>query len=268
MQKYLTSGQFAKACSTTKRTVHYYDEIGLIKPKHKSEKGYRLYDPYQVIIYKKIELLINFGFELEAIKEFIKSRFSIRDILKQQEEKLTKQIAILKINKDRILEYLSNFEKEQLIVKPKVKIVKPYSYLYMEVICDYEDINRQCLRLEEIMKENKIPYKNVFLTIFKEEDFHPVSTAMEIGVIVNKNVIKKYKIPEVLKFRTEKQYKALCYLHKGSFNFLSYIWKLVEKYFYKKGLTRSYKIHNREIYWMCCDYEKEKCKTEIQIMIK
>lgn len=32
------------------RTLHYYDEIGLLKPTEKSEAGYRLYDDTDVFV--------------------------------------------------------------------------------------------------------------------------------------------------------------------------------------------------------------------------
>ncbi len=44
------------------RTLHYYDEIGLLKPTEKSEAGYRLYDDKalealrQVLIFRELDI--------------------------------------------------------------------------------------------------------------------------------------------------------------------------------------------------------------------
>ena len=42
--KRLTTAQFAKLHEVNKRTLHYYDEIGLFHPLTKAENGYRYYD--------------------------------------------------------------------------------------------------------------------------------------------------------------------------------------------------------------------------------
>ena len=36
------------------RTLHYYDEIGLLKPTEKSDAGYRLYDDKACLLYTSI----------------------------------------------------------------------------------------------------------------------------------------------------------------------------------------------------------------------
>ncbi len=39
-----TVKELAKLTGVSARTLHYYDEIGLLPPTEKSEGGYRLYD--------------------------------------------------------------------------------------------------------------------------------------------------------------------------------------------------------------------------------
>lgn len=40
---YFTAGQFARLHQLNKRTLHYYDDIGLFSPAYKGENGYRYY---------------------------------------------------------------------------------------------------------------------------------------------------------------------------------------------------------------------------------
>ena len=42
-----TTGQFAKLCGTTKETLFYYDELGILKPVKVAENGYRYYSASQ-----------------------------------------------------------------------------------------------------------------------------------------------------------------------------------------------------------------------------
>ena len=39
----LTIGEFSKLSKATIKTLRYYDEIGLFKPSHVEEKGWRFY---------------------------------------------------------------------------------------------------------------------------------------------------------------------------------------------------------------------------------
>ena len=46
---YYTTAQFAKLHGINKRTLHYYDDIGLFSPKHKVDNQYRYYTESQSI---------------------------------------------------------------------------------------------------------------------------------------------------------------------------------------------------------------------------
>ncbi len=53
----LTTAQFARLHHVNKRTLHYYDNIGLFSPAHKGENGYRYYDYTQSIEFEFIRML-------------------------------------------------------------------------------------------------------------------------------------------------------------------------------------------------------------------
>lgn len=48
-----TTGQFAKLNGINKRTLHYYDEIGLFSPEFKEDNGYRYYTCQELLNTKK-----------------------------------------------------------------------------------------------------------------------------------------------------------------------------------------------------------------------
>ena len=54
MEKYYTTGQFAKMAGVTLRTIRYYDKIGLLKPSHILDNGYRQYCNKDLITLQKI----------------------------------------------------------------------------------------------------------------------------------------------------------------------------------------------------------------------
>lgn len=71
MKKKKTVHEVAQLAGISVRTLHYYDEIGLLKPKHKTSSNYRLYNDddleklWQILFFKELE------FPLSKIKEII-----------------------------------------------------------------------------------------------------------------------------------------------------------------------------------------------------
>jgi DNA-binding transcriptional MerR regulator len=63
----LKIGEVARAAGLTVRTLHHYDEIGLLVPSGRSEAGYRLYSDADVRRLYRILALRGMGFPLEEI---------------------------------------------------------------------------------------------------------------------------------------------------------------------------------------------------------
>ncbi len=74
------------------RTLHHYDEIGLLKPTATTEAGYRLYDESALEKLHTILLFRELEFPLKEIKTIMESpRFDPMDALEQQIELLEKK---------------------------------------------------------------------------------------------------------------------------------------------------------------------------------
>ena len=85
-----TVNEVSKLTGISVRTLHYYDQIGLLKPSQVTEAGYRLYDDaaleklQQIMLYRELE------FPLKDIKEIMESSdFDRNQALQQQIEMLT-----------------------------------------------------------------------------------------------------------------------------------------------------------------------------------
>lgn len=70
----MNTSTFAKLCGVEKRTLFYYDEIGLLVPSKKHENGYREYEPSQLEVMDNIKILQNAGYSLSEIKDIITAR--------------------------------------------------------------------------------------------------------------------------------------------------------------------------------------------------
>jgi DNA-binding transcriptional MerR regulator len=62
-----TVGELAKLTGVTVRTLHHYDEIGLVRPSARSAAGYRLYDDGDVLRLQQVLLHRELGLPLEQI---------------------------------------------------------------------------------------------------------------------------------------------------------------------------------------------------------
>lgn len=82
----IKTGEFAKLCGTNKRTLFYYDEIGLFSPKYTDEKGYRYYSEDQCDVFFTISCLSEIGMPLKEIKAYItdKSPTALKELLQEK----------------------------------------------------------------------------------------------------------------------------------------------------------------------------------------
>jgi len=68
-----TVKELAKLSGVSVRTLHYYDEIGLLKPAYYAENGYRAYEEKQLLIMQQILFFRELGMELKKIKKILKN---------------------------------------------------------------------------------------------------------------------------------------------------------------------------------------------------
>lgn len=108
----LTVAQFAKLHQVNRRTLHYYDNIGLFSPNTKKENGYRYYDLSQSIDFEYIRMLKELNMTIEEIKEYYENPNS-QNFLKIVEEK-NKEIE-LEIQKLTNMKKTMQMKKEQVL---------------------------------------------------------------------------------------------------------------------------------------------------------
>ena len=147
--KRLTTAQFAKLHEVNKRTLHYYDEIGLFRPLTKAENGYRYYDISQSIDFEYIrdEYQNNIN-EFEYIRMLKELNMSIEEI--ETYRKNPTPANFLKIVN----------EKEKEIDKQiqKLKDIKTVMQRKKAKIAFCETLQEQEIRIEECKSERLFVY--------------------------------------------------------------------------------------------------------------
>jgi DNA-binding transcriptional MerR regulator len=96
-------GELARQTGLTVRTLHHYDEIGLLRPSHRSAAGHRLYGAEDLGRLLQILSLRQLGLSLEEIRECVtRPEFSLRRILDSQVSRLRERIALQQKLCDRL----------------------------------------------------------------------------------------------------------------------------------------------------------------------
>src|SRR5258708_1111442 len=69
--EHLTVGRLAELSGVTVRTLHHYDEIGLVRPSARTAAGYRAYSAADVDRLRQVLAYRRLGFGLRAVAELV-----------------------------------------------------------------------------------------------------------------------------------------------------------------------------------------------------
>jgi DNA-binding transcriptional MerR regulator len=99
----LKVGELAKRTGLTVRTLHHYDEIGLLKPSQHTDAGYRLYARADLVRLQQILSLKMLGFGLEQIREYLsRDDYDPRQVVRMHRDHIRGQADELKQLADRL----------------------------------------------------------------------------------------------------------------------------------------------------------------------
>jgi MerR family transcriptional regulator, thiopeptide resistance regulator len=95
MSSYRRIGEVAAATGLTVRTLHHYDEIGLLAPSARSEAGYRLYGDDDVARLYRIVAFRRLGFALDEIGALLDGDGADpRAVIRAQLDRLDAEVAL------------------------------------------------------------------------------------------------------------------------------------------------------------------------------
>jgi DNA-binding transcriptional MerR regulator len=128
--------EFAKLTRVTVRTLHYYDQIGLLRPTIERPNGYRVYTDADLLKLQQIVTLKFMGFSLDEIRRLLESKgYEAVKALKVQAAAVKDEIGRLREASRAIDQVLARLEKDGRIHRQKlIKI--------MEVIQMGEDVKK------------------------------------------------------------------------------------------------------------------------------
>jgi len=139
-KKLLTIGQFASLHSINKKTLMWYDEIGLFHPAFiHPQNGYRYYSYEQSPVLETILLLRELNLPISEIQDFMKNRCasSMEQLMQEKIEDIDRNIAHLKALRKTLSYHCQNMQTLLTMDLSKIGIVQKKARSLVTV-----DINR------------------------------------------------------------------------------------------------------------------------------
>lgn len=147
----------------TKRTLRFYDQIGLLTPSLFSSGGHRLYTSDDIEKLYKIRLLKGLGLNLKQVKLiFEESKLEWEDLLRQQLSEIDKQLKKYKLMQEIVL-----IVQRSIKLEGKMDWENLFRYLYLL----YEDKTvAQQHTLHHLFTEDELQFLRTQLPQMKEDD--------------------------------------------------------------------------------------------------
>lgn len=138
----LTVSQFAKLHNVNKRTLHYYDEIGIFSPDYKGENGYRYYDYMQGVDFEYIKMLKELNMGLDEIKRYIDNpnEEDFKEIAEVKIKEINQEIKLLNRRKEVLEDKLQKLSKcDEARNKNYIKVVECEEEKFFYTLFKFED---------------------------------------------------------------------------------------------------------------------------------
>jgi len=242
MNNLITAGELAKLAGTTKRTILWYDKLGIIKPAETSPEGYRYYLETQVLEYQMILLLTTLGVTLKEIKD----KNDLQTLFNEKKASIKSQIDSLKFGLDNLEKFMSNLDNNKTLIKPEIKTLKPFEIYYIEKVGAYVDIGKYCQELASMFTKKGNNF--VTLAIFENPTYQPKKSLIKVSVLANKGMIVNPKYKDIVKKEIFDAGKVITYTHNGAGELLSLFWKELEKYCRLNNINVRNNVPDFEIY--------------------
>lgn len=221
-----TVKKLSEISGVTVRTLHYYEEIGLLKPAYYGSNGYRYYEESQLLQLQQILFFKELGFTLKQIQKVVgKGDFDQLAALYSHRKSLNKEwekVGVLLKTIDKTIHHLKGKRKMKdkeifdgfNITLVKAKENQPYSKAEKLVA---QSVKNPTKTAEDVEKRGKTYYDNITKTahaLFKELA-HCIEEGLDPkGAEVQKVIKKHHALADQTLTATREVYKAMADLYR------------------------------------------------------
>ena len=238
--KLLTIGQFAALHGINKKTLMWYDEIGLFSPAVvNSENGYRYYNYYQSSILETILLLRELDVSIAEIQAFMQNRSaaSLKILLEEKIAALDRNITHLKSVRKTMCNHYQNMVTLLTMDLSKINIIEKEEH---------------CLVTVDISKETSFDKEVEMITAetqkYQLRRLHDASygTMISVADLFQGNFGNYFKLFIEIPYPIQKtglhiqpRGKYIQAFHKGNWENIKQKYQEILKFYYDQGLTLS-----------------------------
>ncbi len=181
LNKKFTTSQFAAMHNINKRTLMYYDQIGLFSPEEVRENGYRYYTFRQNFLFSSILLLRKMHISLKDIGRYLKNytQDNLLELLRSQDRVLEEQIGELLWLQKILRNKINNMEGKEKVIFSSLKMIKEKARAV--VLSE---------AVEEIPAEKMVPLAAGFISdCYKNRVYcgHPMGVVFDARAMQQKN---------------------------------------------------------------------------------
>jgi DNA-binding transcriptional MerR regulator len=161
-------GELARRTGLTVRTLHHYDEIGLLSPAQRSDGGHRVYDEADVQRLYRIVSLRSLGFPLDAIAQALDSqafdpKAAVDDHLRRLEAQIAQEQQLL----DKLRRLRQRLDADDFLTT--IEEITMRERYYTPEQLDQLEQRRQALG-EDAIKDVEREWGEIFATLKQEMD--------------------------------------------------------------------------------------------------
>jgi MerR family transcriptional regulator, thiopeptide resistance regulator len=226
-----TVKNLSELSGVTVRTLHFYEEAGLLKPAYYGSNGYRYYEEKELLQLQQILFFKELGFTLKQIQKVVgKSDFDQLAALYSHKKALSKEwekIGLLLKTIDKTINHLKGKKKmkdKEIFEGLNITLVKAkegQSYSAAEKLV-VQSVKNPTKNTTDIERRGKAYYDNITRTahdLFKEL-VHCIKKGLDPATDEVQKIIKKHHaFVEQTHAATQEVYKAMAQLHAEHLDF-------------------------------------------------
>lgn len=178
-------GEIAKSAGITVRTLHHYDQMGILVPSGSRESGHRLYTEGDIERLQQVISLKSMGFPLSKITEvLVNGGPDLREVLAAHNESLEEQIRDLQQVKESInLMLMSLARDETLNTKELLQLMKEVQKMESTYTPEQlEKLKKRYAQYPDKVREVEVAWPKLFEKFKKamESGLSPSDTKVQI----------------------------------------------------------------------------------------
>ncbi len=234
----LTVSQFAKLHNVNKRTLHYYDEIGIFSPDYKGDNGYRYYDYMQGVDFEYIKMLKELNMGLDEIKKYIDNpnEEDFKEIADVKIKEIDQEIRTLNRRREVLEDKLNKLNKcDDVRKKNSVKVIEceEQKFFYTPFKFEDDDLKQLISHIKDVWTVDEyckgigsfVSVEKIQRGEFEEYDGLFIEMLEDMESKNTKNTIIKPKG------------KYICAYHMGNWDTLPDFYDEIVKYAEENNLT-------------------------------